>query len=287
MAGIFASRKEQICTDLISIFDGLTRAASHRRDCAKAWRELGKATYDMAISQIPEFEEPLKGIKDCFFELSDIHIELAGKEERNAEDVRDVIERYYVIYRVNEEYVKARHAYDDATADLQEVQRKYQTSMTASNQSKLEASLISAKGKKSAALYEVKVRLAALIQAKDAYNKFKVRRFKHGWNLYGQGMKTVSEKEIVVFTKVRKHLAEIAEFGPEGQETAMELKEKVEELEAAQNAGPQAEDVAPVEAPASPAQEAFQVEEEPVTVDTAYGGELDGWGPPKTDNPFD
>jgi hypothetical protein len=226
MAGIFASRKEQICTDLISTFDALMCASNHRKEIAKAWRELGRTMdfkiFAMAMTQIPGFQKQLEAIRDSIMELGEVQEELAAKQERTGEDIRDVIERYYVVFRINEECLKARHAYEDATAGLEEAQRKY-AGASGANQARYEAYLIAAKSKKAAALNEVREKMRLLVQGKDAYNRFKLRRFNNGWQLYGEGLRTASEKEIVIFRRIRGYLDQISSLGGDNGQVMEEL----------------------------------------------------------------
>lgn len=210
MVTIFQFGKDKLCADMSVVYDGLTAAVKNRREYAKSWINFGSQASVMAISQLPDHKEKLEQFAKLFEEVGQIHNELAAKEERNAEDFRDVIERFAVVYRVNEEYNIRKEQWDDACKELEKAQRtmdvESQKPSFASKQAKLQANIDKAKQLKRDCLRRYKRKVLQFIKVKDQYSKFKVRRIKHGFLLYAEAMREAAKKEMDIFVRIRDHL---------------------------------------------------------------------------------
>ena len=210
MLTVFQFGKDKLCADMSAVYDGLISAVKHRREYAKSWTSFGQNASVMAISQLPDHKEKLEEFAKLFAEVGEIHMELANKEERNAEDFRDVIERFAVVYRVNEEYNIRKEQWDDACKELEKAQRtidvESQKPTYSSKAPKLQANLEKAKQLKRDCLRRYKRKVLQFIRVKEQYCKFKVRRIKHGFLLYAEAMREAARKEMDVFVRIRDHL---------------------------------------------------------------------------------
>lgn len=221
---IFSSKKDQLCKDMDVVYHGLHNASEARLQYAKGWEDFGKTSAIMLTSQIPELETQFHELEKLFVEVATIHRKLAQEESRNAEDFRDVIERFAVVYRVSEEYSmrkqqwkEACDAFDNATKKI-EVEKLKGT--YAKNQAKLEANLAAAKKDKSDFLRRIKRKCQQLIDEKNKYNKFKIRRFRSGWTRYSNALKAASEAEIDVYGRIRDYLSQLNVENPEAAKVA-------------------------------------------------------------------
>lgn len=221
---IFASRKDQLCKDMDIVYHGLHNASEARLQYAKGWEDFGKTSAIMLTSQIPELEAQFNELEKLFGEVAAIHRKLAQEEGRNAEDFRDVIERFSVVYRVSEEYSARKQQWREACDAFDNASKKIEVEKLkgtyTKNQVKLEANLAAAKKDKSDFLRRIKRKCQQLIDEKNKYNKFKIRRFRSGWTRYSNALKAASEAEIEVYGRIRDYLSQLNVEHPEAAKVA-------------------------------------------------------------------
>jgi hypothetical protein len=199
------------CSDMIDIYYSMTSTVKHRREYAKSWLEFISAIQRVTLTQIPEAKEGLTELTSLISQLAQIHTTLALKEERSAEDLRDVYERYEIVFRASENVIRRRSQYEGAGKALTSAQSRLRTEEGQPNfekkKQKLELAVSEAKRAKTEALDKFKAALAAVIEHKELYNKFRIRRLSHGWHLYATAIREAAEQEMDVFVKIRDHLA--------------------------------------------------------------------------------
>ncbi|KAK8834330.1 hypothetical protein M9Y10_032775 [Tritrichomonas musculus] len=221
---IFASKKDQLCKDMDVVYHGLHNASEARLQYAKGWEDFGKTSAIMLTSQIPELETQFQELEKLFTEVANIHRQLAQEESRNAEDFRDVIERFSVVYRVSEEYSTRKQQWKEACDNFDSANKKIEIEKLKGtyqkNQAKLEANLAAAKKEKSDFLRRIKRKCQQLIDEKNKYNKFKIRRFRSGWTRYSNALKVASEAEIDVYGRIRDYLSQLNIENPEAAKVA-------------------------------------------------------------------
>jgi hypothetical protein len=221
MAGVLASRKDRVCTDLIAVHQGLVTALKARRDYAESWTDLGKTAAAMASLQIPPLAEQFTKLSDLFNEVAQIHLKLADAEDRNADDWRDVFERFDVVFRYNDQYNEAKFKYAEVTNELSQLQARIETEKAKQSWGKNELRYTqqeaSAKAARIAALDRYRQILTLLRDAKIAYNKFKIRQLRHGWKLYAAALREAAEAEMDVFGRIKEHLQGLSVEGAQGE----------------------------------------------------------------------
>ena len=94
---------------MTNTYNALVQTSSYRKAYAKSWSDFGSTACAMMASQIPELKAQFEEMRKLFNDVSEIHVLLA--ELRNAEDFRDVIERFAVCYRANEDAYNYKEAY--------------------------------------------------------------------------------------------------------------------------------------------------------------------------------
>ncbi|OHS99254.1 hypothetical protein TRFO_08502 [Tritrichomonas foetus] len=206
------------------VYQGLHSAADARFQYARGWEDFGKTSAAMLTSQIPELESRFNELPKLFAEVAEIHRKLASEETRNAEDFRDVIERFAVVFRVSEEYAERKDQWKAACDAYDNVLKKIEIEKVkgtfTKNQYKLEAQVAAAKKEKVDYLRRIKRKINQLIEVKEAYNKFKVRRFRQGWTRYAEAIKVASEAETAAYEKIRDYLSQLSVENPEAGELA-------------------------------------------------------------------
>lgn len=228
---IFQSRKDQLCNDMSIVYGELLTTTKHRKAFAQSWISLGEKLRNLGVSQVPELQEKFDQLSELFGKVGNVHNNLAAAEERRAEDWRDVIERFAVVYRVNEEYVERKNEWKEAENKFTVVKSLYQIETTKpsfeKNKAKLEANLEAAKETKKKKLHAFKVKVAHLIKAKDDYNKFKVQRFRQGFTQYGEKFQQALQEELEILNQIKELLSGFT-FGDEiAQEVAETLSGSV------------------------------------------------------------
>jgi hypothetical protein len=202
---------KKLCGDMIAVYEHLSSVVKHRREYAKSWTDFLAAVQRMTLTQIPELTDGLSELAVLVQQFAQIHTNLSDKEERTAEDIRDVYERFDIVFRAGEEVGRRRAHFTEASKALQTLQDRIKVEETRPNYEKAkykyERDLAIAKTNKADALRRLKTALAAVIEHKKLYNSFKIRRLSHGWHLYASALREAAEQELEVFGKIRDHLA--------------------------------------------------------------------------------
>ncbi|KAH0793850.1 hypothetical protein GPJ56_002272 [Histomonas meleagridis] len=252
------NKKKQICQEASVVYAGLVQAYEGRRAYAKSWSDIGSTSCVMLISQIPELKQKLEEVRQLFSDISEIHYKLANEEERAAEDFRDVIERFSVVYRVNQEYITRKQQYVEATHNLEDSHKKIEVESQKPNYEKyrvkLEQQLADAKKAKEDALRRSKRKALQMANTKDVYNKFKVRRTREGFSRYNNALKDAMQNEIRKLVELRDLIYSLK---LQSEETAKAIEVTIEKAMTEQVAPP-----APVVIAKPMAMETTQEEEE-------------------------
>ena len=208
----FQSRRDQLCNDMTIVYHALSAACQHRRSYAKSWTAFGVTAEKMGTSQVSEMADKFGSLRELCAELGSVHQDLADSEERCAEDFRDVIERFYVLYRTNEEYLEAKRRYKAARETLLDIQydmNEAEKQGAEARRLKLEPREQRAKAEKHVQLIEFKKKVAHLLHVKKSYNAFKVSRMRHAFVTYGDGIKAAAEREVEIYKRMQALLSEL------------------------------------------------------------------------------
>ena len=192
------------------ITDYLTNAAQQRIEYGQSWKLFAEEVSKMALSQNPQVEESIKIIKQDFEDLGQIHISLGESHIRTAQDILDVHYRYEAMFNRHEEYIKARYHFKTASEKLDKKKGKIQQAISKGtyekNKEKLDAKVAKAKEEKQAALDDYKEALRVLIDSKERFALFKVRRFTEGWTRYSVASQRAANDEKQLMQKIRSDL---------------------------------------------------------------------------------
>lgn len=245
----FQPRRDQLCNDMTIVYHALSAACQHRRAYAKSWTAFGVTAEQMGISQVSEMRDKFGTLRELCAELGSVHQDLADSEERCAEDFRDVIERFYVLYRTNEEYLEAKRKYKatcETLLDIQYDMNEAEKQEAEARRLKLEPREQRAKAEKHVQLIEFKKKVAHLLHVKKSYNNFKVSRMRHAFVTYGDGIKAAAEREVEIYKRMQTLLSELTLDEAATEAVAAQLAEPAPapvppETVAAQIATPEAE----------------------------------------------
>jgi hypothetical protein len=109
-------------------------------------------------------------------QIADAELVYSQSQSRAADDLRDVFERYDVLFHQNEVYLDARNAFQRSGDALRAaVGQSKSAKSNPRKQEQVEAALVQTKAIHKAALGRVKAELSALIETRDRFLRFKVR----------------------------------------------------------------------------------------------------------------
>ena len=218
-------KKDQLCENMDYIYSGLLEEVKAREDYSKSLKNLGTCLVELVKAEIPQFEKEFQEISDLLSQYSDSNSQFAQAQHRNADDFRDVSERFFVVYRINVEYVMLNNAYVDALTAYNDAKSKNESQKSSPKydqmKEKLEANIKSSFEALEKCYEDRKVKLEQFIIAKEKYSDFKVRRFKQGWTRYTNGLKTFIETNTGILNEIRAKLQGLAQKIP---------KEKLESI---------------------------------------------------------
>ena len=231
MFNIFRNKKDVLLDDMMAVYNGLIAAGEGRKQYAQDWINFAKLTKEMLMIQNPSLELSYDKAIEYFTQIAECQNRLALAEIRNAEDFRDVSERFSVVYRCNQEYNESKRIFRETAIDLQEAEAKLQVEKSKPNnekvQQKLEGQVESLKEKKQHELDTTKQLLRKLIEERNKYNQFKVRRFTQGWTTYANALQEESEKESVLLEQAQSFFEDLAQHLEAG--TYEELNKRLQE----------------------------------------------------------
>lgn len=215
---IFASRRDILCQEMKNAYSALVRASESRTAYAQGWSDFGSTTCAMLTSQIPEFRKEFEQLRDICVQLSIVHRALAAAELRNAEDFRDVIERYAVVFRNFNEKFDAKERYLTQNERYRALKEKAKAAARKPNNesavAKLNIRVEDAKAATAAALRALIEATEAVVTEKDKYNKFKIRRMRQGWARYTAALRAASADELRLFESLRSLISGIRVQSP-------------------------------------------------------------------------
>jgi hypothetical protein len=206
----FASGADRLSAKVIGTYNALNLAFRRRRDCASAWVTVGESLSRLGLSQAPELAAPMADLTKLFSELEEVHSTLSLAEERNCEDVRDIIERFVVVYNASDAYNALRDDYGASARKVRAHREKMEHQSVRADYDlhryKLEQELAALKEKRYTLLVRYKPALYRNMVQREKYNRFKVRRFRHGFRTYATALKHAYEREVEIFTRLKELL---------------------------------------------------------------------------------
>jgi hypothetical protein len=185
-------------------------ASDHRRKYGNAWRTVSTTFGKLLMSQSPNDSRQAERLTELLDRLADVELSLSEAEGRGADDFRDIIERYDVLFRVNESYLQAKSNYQLACQELEAAiqadQAEQQKASYQKNKFLLQAKVIHMKDGKRKAIKAFRAATLTLIDCRTKYTTFKVRRLTHGWSVYGTTLLKTVQAETAIFTEIKEIL---------------------------------------------------------------------------------
>jgi hypothetical protein len=223
--------KDAVLRDMITSMKGFFSAGEGRQKYSAAWRSLAAKFAPMLASQSTEVRPKVDTLCDLLQQLADAEDALGVSEIRAAEDFRDVIARYDVLFRRNEEYLQAKREFRLAKDALARAKAADTAESTKASYEKskyrLQAAVFQARDILKKTIEIFRGRTEALIDTRNRYTAFKIRRLAHGWTLYGNALRQNCEAELGILQQVKDVLAELRSAGEIAAEVVGEVEETI------------------------------------------------------------
>jgi hypothetical protein len=167
-------------------------------------------------------------VADLFPGIADTEAWLADAESRAAEDLRDIVEGYDVVFRCNEVCSDTMGAYGCACLELNSAVADQRESSAGATH-RLRAAVERAKGQKRRTLAPFREVVTRMIEVRERYVRFKGRRMEHAWQTFGRAIAVWADAERPLFAQLREALAEWRREGIVGEEVMVAVEERVAE----------------------------------------------------------
>ena len=231
-------------SELVTVHKYLDAAAQARLAYSKSWETMATALQEMLAGQTTTISAQISEFTRLLNDVGQVHRRLADQEARNAEDFRDIIERYDVMYRANNEYHDAKDKYEAAEKALESARAKNEAEKSkpdyeAKRKVKNENEIEKLKSQKAKYLDLVKEKLSKFIEEREKYVRFKVRRLCEGWTRYGHALKVESDNESLTYDKIQDCLQSMKANNSFTPENLQHIEKSLEEhIEAAPEPAP-------------------------------------------------
>lgn len=203
---------EKVQPELQQIVDGLTKVCDSRKQRIKAQENLVKNTNILVRSEVPQFEKTITFSLDPFLEIAKVETDLFESETRCREDFNDVIERYKVIQRLQNQQEDAIKELDLAVSKLKDAKIFYQNESNNSTfgfrVKQAEDAVNKAKKAKITAIDNAKKLTKQLIEEKKKFLQFKLNRIRHGCQIYATSIVNAAQKEAELYQQVANNFAD-------------------------------------------------------------------------------
>ena len=198
---------------LISVYQSIGKMAEGRIRYSNEIANFANTVENLFKVWAPSYETKITEYTDIYKQISQLQKDLAADEIRVSEDIRDCHERYLAVDNFAKEYHAISAKYDDDSNNLinalgSELYEK-RTGNYEAKKEQLTAAIKAAKAKKKATLEKKKKALTDFINAREAYNKFKVRRLQHAFLLYSKALQETADKENELYGKAIEVLNKI------------------------------------------------------------------------------
>ena len=217
--------------DMIDTYQYLRTAGMARRNYANSWVVLGQKLKTMVCSQTDSMSSKFDTFISYLEQLEQSELRLADREIRSAEDFRDVFERYAVMFRTADDTIASKTKFRNVSAKMEKSRNSLEAAKSKSNTkpekiAKKEAKVEKLMNEKKEALDKLIADYKAIIEVREKYNQFKLRRFSECFKTYGSSLRSEMEEQSQIYEKILKW------FSDRREELSL-TDEKIAEMEGA------------------------------------------------------
>jgi hypothetical protein len=197
-----------LTTPIKHIYVALANESAHRLRYSQSWLDLSRSSLSLVTSTVPECASTWQEVCVLFSRLSAIHRELAEQQNRSSDEFRDVFERQNVVQRISDEYRNLHGAFNRASDQLlhatvnkanEQVRPSYERRERGLNDAIQRA--ITAKRR---AADDLKAKLRELIEQRQRFGRYKLRKLKSGFVGYVVAVKAALEQEMDVMAGIEE-----------------------------------------------------------------------------------
>jgi hypothetical protein len=182
--------------DLASVAEHIRGMSDIRRSHAAGWRSLSFLLEKLVVSENPAASDDVEIMVRLFARIADAEGALAESEFRAAEDLRDIVERYNVIFLCDEAYSEASNIFDFCCLELRAaVADERENAHKQAAHFKYTAAIEKAKDDKRQAVAGLKAAITRMIEMRERYAAFRGRRMAHAG---GRSLRVRERREAAV-----------------------------------------------------------------------------------------
>ena len=175
-----------VLDSMIALSETFISTADARQAYATSTAKFATALVNMMARLSPDLSEQINTLAGLYTRVSKINENIVNSERRSGEDMRDLVERFAVVTRLNQEYQKHQELYKERSDALIEamadnIVELKKVSFDTVTRERIAARVVKARQDKKNEHDLLKQTLAALIDAKERYNAFKRNRIRHAW----------------------------------------------------------------------------------------------------------
>jgi hypothetical protein len=224
--------KDTILYEIVTTVRSLLLACEARERYAGGWTLLALRVKEIITSQGAEVSSDLSRLSALAEQIRSAESELSDAGERAAEDLSDVVARYDVLFQVNETYLKAKGDFAIAAKALdaseQADRAEHDRPSYVKTKFLLQAKVQQAKENRRRVAIQFREAVNALIECREKYTAFKVRRLAHCWKSYGAGILKMVAIETPVFREIKEILGRWQAAGNVPQEAIAAVEGQID-----------------------------------------------------------
>ena len=186
-------------------------------NCSRKINQFVSSLSAFCNSVLEKSDFKAKKLSELYLQLALANEKIASAFNRSAEDINDLIERFNVVRRAENEFKEAREKYSSASdvyvdklVDEKIQKRKVDYYRVQVN---VETAILNAKKEKNKACEFYRDKIQNLIDVKLKYNAFKVRRIKSAFKFYSDGLIKFTETQKEIYRQILEVLDELDENG--------------------------------------------------------------------------
>lgn len=229
-------RKKKLLSDLSEMVDFSREAcAKHQNEIDDMHRFVDNIIL-LVKSECPEFLDRFEALMAIMREALAQQQLLQKAELRLAEDLNDVAARFDIVYRISEETVSCKMKLKEVTERIEMLKKKLDEDELKGGFKKvsLQSQISLAIDEKKRTIATTEEKLLQFIDIKERYTAFKIRRMRHGYISYGEGLSNTMQEEIKIWERFNHECRKLYDSVDQIMDEKLKPQQEVEEEKASE-----------------------------------------------------
>ncbi|OHT15659.1 hypothetical protein TRFO_42397 [Tritrichomonas foetus] len=212
--------KSTSSTDLEKLVQQLVAASEKMLARSQCAQNLGNSIYLLVKSEAPAFAVYFERVKEIYDSLA-LNYKIGAQEQLRAiEDIKDIIIRYPLLQKLEQERDLMKKDYDDLNKKYKDAKANLKTEETAETLAKYRKARIER------AQFAEKLidKSEVFIEYRNRFNRFVTNRSYDAWERYGKSIERVAKDETMLMSK----LSDFCKSLRDNVDTPLSILEKIE-----------------------------------------------------------